>query len=521
MSEPAALHIGAQQALRALQHAEARRLCLELISVRADFADGYFLLGIAELGLGHLTAAGEAFEQAVRLRPHVEYLAHYAKSLVLRRREGEALQIADRAAALQPSDAVILDTIGCVYSRLNAHEKAVPLFEAAVAQRPDHHQMRFNLASSLAFAGRFDEAADHYERIVAESPGFVKAHAALSRLKRQTSESNHIARLTGVLPLVQNSDQLHLRYALAKECEDIGDYVAAFSHLDAANRRLKAELGYDISLDGEIFERLKQCFARPDFFPSTSDVAERVIFVIGLPRTGTTLVDRILAAHPEVEAAGELSAMPAALKRLSQSESRRALDVATIEAAAHIPASSLGRVYLQLAAPHRRGLPRFTDKLPLNFFNVGFIARALPRARIVCLRRNALDTVWSNYKHLFATSFTYYNYSYDLHDTAAYYLMFDRLMRFWHGLFPDRILELQYEALVDSPERQIRSLLSHCELDWNADCLRFHEKAGAVATASAVQVRQPIYRDSVGQWRAYERQLAPVREFLQAHGILS
>ncbi len=520
MIDPAALYRAAQQAMKASCHEEAIQFCLQLIAARPTFADGYFLLGLSEANAGRLANATEAFEQAVRLTPHPEYLGQYAKCLVLTRRDSEALRAADRAASLQPTDAVTLDTIGCVYSRIGAHERAVPLFQSAVRRQPKHPQMRFNLASSLGFIGRFDEAAEHYEQIVASNPYFVQAHSALAALKKQTADSNHIARLEKLVPGARDGiDALHLRHALAKEYEDLGDYDSAFRHLDEANRRRKSELGYTIEMDRPIFERLMQDFARADYFPAGSSVEDRPLFIVGLPRTGTTLTDRILSSHPEVESAGELQAMPIAVKRLSASDSRRALDLPTIDAAGAIQCHELGRYYVDLAASHRRGKPRFIDKLPLNFFNVGFIARALPRARIVCLRRHPLDSVWSNYKHLFATNFSYYNYSYDLLDTAAYYVLFDRLMKFWQQLFPGRILELQYEALVEDLEGESRRLLDHCELEWTDECLRFYENESAVATPSAVQVRRPIYRTALGRWRAYERHLASVRDFFAAQGI--
>lgn len=520
MPDPVALYQAAQKALRESRLDDARHLCLQLIATQPAFADGYFLLGMSEASAGRLKPATEALEHAVRLAPRAEYLAHYAKCLVLVRRENEALRVADRAASMQPSDALTLDTIGCVYSRLGAHEKAIPLFEAAVSRRPDHQQMRYNLASSLGFVGRFDEAADHCERIIAADPDFMKAHSTLSSLKKQTAESNHVARLTALLPRARDGiDELHLCYALAKEYEDLGNHDSAFQHLDAANRRRKAELGYHIDMDRRIFERLTQRFTQLDYFRGASDVTEAPIFIIGMPRTGTTLADRILSSHPQIESAGELQAMPSAIKRLSGSASRFALDEPTIDGAGAVPTAALGRLYLELAAPHRRHNLRFIDKLPLNFFNVGYIARALPRAKIVCLRRHPLDTVWSNYKHLFAVNFSYYNYAYDLLDTAAYYVMFDRLMKLWQQLFPGRVLELQYESVVEDLEGQSRRLLAHCELEWTDECLRFYENTSAVATPSTTQVRQPIYRSALGRWRAYDRHLAPVREFFAAHGI--
>jgi tetratricopeptide (TPR) repeat protein len=520
MMDPPALHQAAQRALDESRLDDARRLSLALIAVRPDFAHGYLLLGIAEGNAGRLGPALEAMNEAVRLSPTAEYLSQYARLLVLAGQDNQARQCADRAAALAPSDAVTLDTVGCVYSRLGAHDKAVPLFQAAVTQRPEHVQMRYNLASSLGFLGRFDEAVAHYEAVIAAQPRFMKAHSALSALRRQTPESNHIARLEALLPQVRDSiDELHLRHALAKEHEDLQDHDASFRHLDLANRRRKAQLGYHIDTDRAIFDRLTQRFAQADYFQGDGDPSEAPIFIIGLPRTGTTLADRILSSHPAIESAGELPAMPMAVKRLSRTSSRTIIDPGTIDAVSGVSPTALGRLYLAAVAPRRATDRRFIDKLPLNFLYAGFIARALPNAKLVCLRRQPLDSVWSNYKHLFATNFPYYNYSHDLLDTATYYVLFDRLMSTWRQLFPGRILELRYEALVDDLEGESRRLLAHCGLEWSAECLRFHENPSAVATPSTAQVRQPIYRSALGRWRAYERYLAPVREYFAANGV--
>jgi tetratricopeptide (TPR) repeat protein len=222
MSDPALLHRAAQKALNTARLDEARRLCELLIAARPDFADGHFLLAMTESNAGRVIQALDAAQRAVALSPRAEYLAHYARLLVQVRRDAEALQSADRAVAAAPDDALTLDTIGCVYSRLGAHDKAAPLFQRAVAMKPGHIQMRYNLASSLGFLGRFDEAAEQYETIIAAQPGFAKAHSALSALKKQTPESNHVVRLEALLPQVADSvDRLHLQYALAKEYEDL------------------------------------------------------------------------------------------------------------------------------------------------------------------------------------------------------------------------------------------------------------------------------------------------------------
>jgi hypothetical protein len=196
------------------------------------------------------------------------------------------------------------------------------------------------------------------------------------------------------------------------------------------------------------------------------------------------------------------------------------LDPETIAAAAHADLAAIGRDYLERARPHRRALsPRFIDKFPGNFHYVGPIARALPSATIVCLRRHPLDTVLSNFRNLFAVGSHYYDYSYDLLDIAAYYVRFDRLMATWRRLLPHRVLELRYEALVADQEGETRRLLAHCGLDWSDRCLDFHNNAAPVSTPSAAQVRRPIYGDSVARWRRHAEALEPARRLIEAAGI--
>jgi Flp pilus assembly protein TadD len=527
MTDLAARHRAAVAALNRGDNDSARRLCRELITLRPDHADSHFLLGMAEANQGRLPAALTSVQNAARLRPSAEYLAQLARLLVLARREAEALATAAQAVALQPADALTLDTIGGVYSRLGAHVQALPCFAQAVAKQPKQAQMRFNYAASLGFTGHFEEAEQHYEAAIALNPRFVKAHASLSSVRTQTPERNHIARLQALLAGADDVDSLHLHYALAKEQEDLKNRDAVFHHLDTANRRRKAELGYDIGFDRGIFTRLQTRFAETDYFidagaggaSAPTAPTQAPIFVLGMPRTGTTLVDRILSSHPEVESAGELQVLQVGLKRLARTPGRYALDPETIDAVRALAPAQLGQLYIDNAAPFRKSARRFVDKLPLNFLYIGYIARALPNARIVCLRRHPMDTVWSNYRHLFATNFSYYNYSYDLLDTAAYYVMFDGLLRFWQQLFPGRVLEMQYETLVDDQEAQTRRLLDHCGLSWDERCLNFHTNDAAVATPSATQVRQPMYRSALGRWRHYERYLEPARRYFSEHGI--
>jgi hypothetical protein len=247
--------------------------------------------------------------------------------------------------------------------------------------------------------------------------------------------------------------------------------------------------------------------------------SEEPIFIVGMPRTGTTLVERILSSHETVFAAGELSDFSLVLKRSTATAGNMVLDPATLRAAATADARALGEAYLQSTRPRTGHTARFIDKMPLNFFYAGLIHRALPNARIICLRRNPLDTCLSNFRQLFATRFPYYRYAYDLLETGRYYALFDALMAHWRGLMPDDFREVHYEDLVTDPERETRKLLEFCGLPWDPQCLRFFENSAPVATASSIQVRSPLYGASVGRWKHYAEELAELIALLTSLGI--
>ncbi|WP_354292017.1 sulfotransferase [Sphingomonas sp. PvP055] len=509
-----------EAARRAIGAGDADR-ARQLAAGIKDRADARFVLGLADAVQGRVSAGIAHLEAAIAVASRAEYLAQLARLLILVRRDGEARVAAEAAVAAGPEDALTYDTIGCIHARLGDHQAALRCFEPAVAEDGANLEYRYNLALALGFVGRTAEATAQYEILLARAPRHGRAHYALSGLAKATPATNNITRLEAVLAEQPSPDDaLRIRYALAKEYDDVGDAERAFRHLSAANTAHKVRIAYDFSSDAAIFDAIEAAFGDPTFFSGPSQVEDAPIFVIGMPRTGTTLVDRILSSHPDVHSAGELQAMPLAIKQLSGTRSRLITDPETIRASGALSPDAVGRAYMAHATQHRRRADgRFIDKLPANFLHVGYIARALPHASIVCLRRNPMDTVWSNYKNLFATTSAYYAYSHDLVDTARYYARFDRLMALWDRLLPGRVLQLGYEALVAQQERESRRLFAHCGLDWTDSALDFHTNTAAVATPSAAQVRRPMYRDSVERWRAHETTLAPVRAFFESAGI--
>lgn len=480
-----------------------------------------FVAAVALAESGRVGDAVKAIGAVLRADPkNAEYLAQQARILLLARRDGDALAAARAAVSVGSDNALVLDTIGCVFARLGAHEEALPLFERAVKGAPEAIEFTFNLASTLGFFGRVDEAAEAYEAILARVPTHGRAHLGLAGLRRKPGPGD-IARLeTALSGEIEPVEEVRLRYALFQLYEAEGQLSEAAGQLSLGNARHRANLGYQFESDEAVFESIRRTFARDLPLISDSHIEDAPIFVVGLPRTGTTLVDRILSSHREVTSAGELQAMPLAVKQLAATSSRLVLDPATVEASKGVSAQKLGELYLARArqnAGAQQG--RFTDKFPLNFLYIGWILQAFPHASVVCLRRGAMDSVWSNYKHLFATSSPYYRWSYDLMDTARYVLLFQRLMAFWRQRFPGRIHEVTYEWLVADQETETRKLLSHCGLAWDPACLDFHRNEAAVSTPSAQQVRQPINARSVGRWRDHERHLGEVMEFFAANGI--
>jgi tetratricopeptide (TPR) repeat protein len=471
---------------------------------------------------GNIARAAQLVAQATQLDARrADWLAQLGRLRLAQQDLQAALAAARCAVALHPDDAATLDTLGVVLSRAGAHDEAVAPFRQAVARDPRPPLYWYNLGAAEQFVGRIAEAAVAYRQALQLDPGFFKALSALSEMDTValTAAENLAIEAALARDDLTPDDELRLCHAQARVHERARRPADAMLALARGKRRKRASLDRPPEEDEALFDAVMRtctpafCQAQ-DGFDSTEPV-----FIVGMPRSGTTLVERIVSSHPDVTSAGELMNFSLVVKRAAATPSNRVLDAATIEAAATLDFAGVGRAYLESTRPHTGGTLHFIDKMPLNFLYAGLIHRALPRARIICVKRGAADTCLGNYRQLFATGFSYYDYAYDLGDTARYVAGFDRLTKYWCQVLGGAWLEVRYEDVVTDLEVQARRLLAFCGLTWDPACLDFQHNPSPVATASSVQVRSPIYATSIGRWQQYRPHLDPALTVLAELGV--
>src|SRR5215469_14420076 len=473
--------------------------------VRADAADALERIGRMLL--------------AEPLNAHL--LVQRAQCLLALGRLTQACESAHAAQRTRPTDSVVLDAIGSVFSRASDQTRALTAYDQAVALAPGEPHFRFNRATVRRFLGDLEGAEADYDRVIELRRHDYEAYLNRSELRPQTRERNHVAELERLLGKGRAgwSGEVALRYALAKEYEDLGEYERSFAHLERGAKLRRQHLHYDVSRDVATVEWIIQAYPQTaDIHLSPQASAAAPIFIVGLPRSGSTLVERILAGHSNVRPGGELphfaGSLVEAVNRLSGKKPLARHEL--VAQSAHVDFAAVGRDYLARVRAQGLDADRFTDKMPLNYLYCGLIRRALPHARIVHVTRHPMAACYAICKTRFQDG---YPFSYDLEELGRYYIAYRRLMRHWEKALPGAIHELRYEDLVRDLPGVTRRLLEFCGLDWQENCSDFHNNTAPTTTASASQVRRPLYDTSVSQWRHYRNQLASLEKLLRAAGV--
>lgn len=461
-----------------------------------------------------------ALRQAVGagLQPQLALRLELAQVLVLLMRPADARTELAQAEVLAAGDAHALRHAARLYLRCDDPAAAARVFRAARSAGLADPALAYELASALYFMGELDQAEAELDALLAHRP--MSAHALYLRatLRRQTVQRNHVPALRRAIAegFADPAQAGIARVALARELEDLGEDRAAFATLAEGARMLRATLQYDAANERADLDRIIAAWDAEALAQAPAPQPTDCIFVVGMPRTGTTLGERILGCHPRVRSAGELPFFGQLLGAASGQAMRASRGRDGFEASRHVDFAALGRDWLAAAHQAAPDADIVLDKMPVNFMYCGMIRRALPGARIVHMRRQPMDACYAMYKTWFHRA---YHFSWDLQELAAYYAAYARLMAHWRLLLGDTLLDIDYEALVANPEAQARRMLAHCGLDWDPRVLEPESDSRPSSTASAAQVRAPIHARSVGLWRRFEDELRPLREALQAHGI--
>ncbi len=427
----------------------------------------------------------------------------------------EAIQSLDHLHQHLQNNPEKLAKLSELYLHCAQFYKVDKTLEAAVKLAPTEPQYRYNLASAKVVLGDFAAAGELLQSVIQQHPQDFEAYYNRSTLQQQTPKNNHIKELENGLRRWRSKPTatIALGYALAKELDDLGEYQRAFEFLEMAATARRKQMRYKVENDTQTLGQITKTF--PTGLSSrASKSVERPVFILGLPRSGTTLLERMLSSHSEVGSLGEINSFAFSLMHCIGPNSGKAdLVKRSVNADFH----RLAKLYSHATKGYGVDGNRLIDKTPLNFLYLGLIKLAFPHANIIHLKRHPLDSCFAIYKTLFRMG---YPFSYNLNDIGQYYIAYHRLMEHWRNTFgSDGFLDIEYATLVKRPEEQARHLVDFCELRWQAKIMDFHKQTSPSATASAAQVRQPVYTSSVGRWKQYTKQLQPLQQQLTAAGI--
>jgi predicted Zn-dependent protease len=497
----------------------AERLLQALLGAEPNHAEALRLLAEVRVKAGDLSGAEVLFAHCLSVDPAFDGARFgYADVLFKQQKGAEALAAVETLLARAPDEAAYRNLAAACLALVGEYHRAISLYEGLLAQYDKQPGLWLNYGQALRTTGRRDEAVAAYKRSMALAPSLGEAYWSLANLKLAAFEPSEIAAMQTQIaaPRLGASDRLHIHYALGKAMEDRADYASAFEHYAAGAAIRREMLAYDADAETATMQRAKAIFTA-DFFaqregygaPSTAP-----IFIVGLPRSGSTLVEQILASHSQVEGTMELPDIPIVAQAVHQA-SLQAGGPPYPQALAHVPSgdlAALGETYLRRTLIHRRlGRAYFIDKMPNNFRHLGLIRSILPHAKVIDARRHPMGAGFSAFKQHFAEGQAF---SYGLEDLGRYYRDYAALMAHFDAVLPGWVHRVIYEDLVEDTEREVRRLLDYCGLAFEPGCLTFYENDRAVRTVSSEQVRQPIYRGGLDQWRRFEPWLDPLKRAL-------
>ncbi len=504
-----------------------------------DSADGWFATSFLAFQLRDATQALSAIKKAISIEPNEpKWQVHKAHSQLLSGDKSSALITVSTLKTIleknKTQDAQFCAEFALVLNKLSNYQDAIEYYQQAIALAPSNGELYFNLASMQRYLGENYNAEVNLNWAISLNANDHEAYLQRASLRKQSKEDNHIEQLKLLLAegITHPVGKAQICYALAKELEDVADYPASFEYLALGANTKRENMKYELKNDLTTLAKITEVFDEAFFAKKShhhqnqkcSNSNEQAIFVLGLPRTGSTLIERIISSHSQVESAGELNdfalQMMAQVKALVSEQTTIAPKsrLALIELTQTLDFKALGDAYIKNTEEHHASGNKFIDKLPLNSLYVGLIHLALPKAKIIHVRRNPLDTIYAMYKQLFTSG---YPFSYDLSELTQYYIEHHKLMDHWQKVIPNVIHQVNYEDVLTNVANEAKRLINYCQLDWQDQCVDFHQNKAPSTTASASQVREKIYTSSAGKWRHYSQELEQVKLQLTQASILT
>ena len=480
--------------------------------LKSDYAEAYCNLGVTYQEKGDLVSAVNAYKNAIDNDNNYPTAHNNLGKIFLASGEiDSSIEHLECAITLKSDFADAHNNLGSAFLRINKLNDAIKSYKKAIALKPDFAVANNNLGIAYLRTGDPKLASKFFENAITITPGYATAHHNLSGVKVYKEKDKQVSLIESLL--IENNlsqkERIYLNFALAKAYEDLGNHEELFKHLNEGNRIRKKEMSNSIADSEEHNELIKLFFNSNNIKLTYRDsLPIRPIFIVGMPRSGTSLVEQIISSHHEVYGAGEVNnfhniIMPIIEKHAVNENYNLKNDEFALIRKQY--SNSLERFYENEKV--------ITDKWILNFKTIGFILSAFPESKIVHLKRDARATCWSIYKHYFSDEGN--RWAYDYQDLARFYKSYVGLMDYWHNLFPGKIYDISYEDLTSDQEKETRNLLRYCDLDWDENCLNFYNNTRAVKTASAVQVRNKMYQGSSDVWRQYSEHLKPLLDALK------
>jgi len=504
----------ATTALTAMDHRAAETIFREILQADASHVAGLCGLAAISLGAGNTQDSERLLRHALRQSAHAPVARRGLSHMLLAAgRLAEAERAIQDLLKFEPENPQNWVALGTVHTRSLRQRDALAAFGEAARLNPTLVALRLTIGHLHKTLGQRAECEKAYHECLAIDPGFGEAYWSLADLKTYNFNDGEIAAMRGLLADRPGAGEAQLHFALGRAYEQRADYPGAFAHYATGNALRRKTSPFDIANFEAKSRRVITCFDDV-FFRQRKGIGcpdGSPIFIVGLPRSGSTLVEQILASHSCVEGTMELPNILAMVREFDHGNGRTDAYPESVPQAGGDRLAKLGARYLAETRLIRSGRPRFVDKMPNNFSHVGLIHAILPNATIIDARRNPMDACFSTFKQHFAEG---QSFSYDLDDLGRYYRSYLSLMDHWEAVLPGKVLHLQYEELVRDPDTHIRRLLEHCGLPFEAACLNFHETRRPVRTASSEQVRQPMYASGIGYWKHFANELDPLRRSL-------